>query len=399
AAGGPSGGAAEVAIDVAASPAGARVPGIGLTLAPGGERAPAATGARLRALGLEHVRVELREPERAAERLAEAADVAAAAGAALAVAVYLRETGDATVLADALRSQAERVTRLLVFARERPVTPASLVAAAREQLAGALPAARIATGGDAWFVELNRHRAELQAADGVAWSITPQVHGTDALTIVEALEAQADQVATARALAPGRDLLVGPVTLRAPYDATAPDAWEQALDPPPASVDPRQGDLFAAAWTAASLGQLAAAGATAATYYETSGPRGVLGAEGRGVLPCWHPLADAGGWRGWHVLPARSADPLAAQALVARGPDGALGALVANLRDEPATVRLDGWAVAHARVRTLDARTCESACADPVAFRGQAVEQPLDADGALRLTLEPYAVATVTGGA
>lgn len=384
-----------VAIDVAAEPAGAVVPGIGLVA---GATPVAAEEPRLRALGLEHVRVDLRLPERAPGQLALAATAAQAAGAALAVALHLNDADELDAYADLLAPHAAAIARLLVLDATAETSPGPLVAAARARLAAALPHPRFAGGTDLWFAQLNRGRPDRRAMDGVAWSITPQVHGSDELTIVETLSAQADQVASARAFAPGLDLLVGPVTLRPRYNPAAADARAQALDPPPASIDPRQGDLFAAAWTAGSLAQLAAAGATATTFFETSGPGGVL-VEGGGVLPCWHPLADAGACAGWDVLPSVSAEPLAAQALAVRDPaDASLRLLVANVRNVPTQVRLAGMPAGAARLRVLDASTRAEACTDPLAFRAGWRETATADDGSLTLELGAHAVATLLLG-
>lgn len=385
-----------VAIELAGASAGAIVPGLGVAAPPRDAPAMASDEPRLRALALEHVRVDLRAPEQAAAQLAAAADLAQAAGAALAVALHLSRAEELEAFAAALAPYADAVARLLAFDAVAETSRGPLVAAARARLATTLPAAQFAGGTDLWFAQLNRGRPDPAAMDAVAWSITPQVHGSDELTIVETLEAQADQVASARVFAPDLALLVGPITLRPRYNPAAADAAAQALDPPPVSIDPRQGDLFAAAWTAGSLAQLAAAGATALTYYETSGPRGVLTAADASVLPCWHPLADVGGWGGWEVLPVVCAEPLAAQALAVRDPSGATtGLLLANLRNAPTQVRLAGLPAGPARLRVLDAGTCAKACAEPLAFRARWDERPVAEDGSLTLRLDAYAVATL----
>ena len=385
-----------VALEVAAEPLGATMPRIGLALAP----EPLVGAAPLRELGLEHLRVDVREPCRAAaaELLARAAEAAAAADAELAVAVHVADAAELDVLADALATHARAIARVLVFERDGEASPGPLVAAARHRLAGRLPRARFAGGTDLWFAQLNRARPDVAAMDGVAWSVTPQVHGSDELTIVEGLAALSDQVATARAFAPGLELLVGPVTLRPRCNPAADDAREQALHPPPASIDPRQGELFAAAWTAGGIAQLAAAGADAVTWFETHGPRGAMDATGA-PLPCWHPLADACAWSGWEVLPVDNPEPLAVQLLAVRDPTGrATGLLLANLRAEPTAVELAGLPAADARLRVLDATTRATAYAEPRAFRACAAGQPL-VGGALRLTLAAHAVATVLVGA
>lgn len=380
-----------VAIEIGGEPAGSRVPGLGLYLA-GPAPSPPAAGSL--PAGLEHVRVDLRPTLDPAAVLAAGAAAATAAGAGLVVALHLHDAAELEALEEPLSLHADLVRRLLVFEQGAEASPGPLVAAARERLGAALPAARFAGGTDLWFTQINRVRPETAAMDAVAWSVTPQVHGFDALTVMESLAAQADQVASAGAIAPGLDVLVGPVTLRPRYNPAAADWAQQALEPPPESIDPRQDTLFAAAFTAGSLAQLAAAGADFVTSYEADGPRGVLGENGE-VLPCWHPIADVAGWAGWSVLPVGSPRPLAVQALAVRDPDGGgTGIVVANLRDERTPVRLAGVPAGEAVIRVLDAATRAVACSDAAGFRS-ALRPAAVVDGSLALDLDAHAVATI----
>ena len=275
------------------------IPRLGLCWRPG---APPAIGR----LGLHHVRVDLRRPETVADELAAAAAFARSAECVLIVAVHtpLADTGPLAVHGDV-------ISHLLAFAD-----------------VGEVPAGpRIVGGTDDWFVELNRARPDPAGLDGLAWSVTPQVHAGDELTMVEGLAAQTDQLTCARAFAPSLPPLVGPITLRPRYG--------------PDPIDPRQGSAFAAAWTAGSVAAQAAGGAWSATYFETHGPGGVL--DGERTFPVFDVLADACRWQGWTRLRSTSSAPLAAQLLAVRadGSDAREGWLI-NLRDRPTRVRVNG---------------------------------------------------------
>ena len=275
------------------------IPRLGLCWRPG---APPAIGR----LGPHHVRVDLRRPGTVAGELAAAAAFARSAGCALIVAVHapLPDT-------DALALHGDVISHLLAFAD-----------------VGAVPAGvRVVGGTDDWFVELNRARPDPAGLDGLAWSVTPQVHAGDEPTMVEGLAAQTDQLTCARAFAPSLPLLVGPITLRPRYG--------------PDPIDPRQGSAFAAAWTAGSVAAQAAGGAWSATYFETHGPGGVL--DGERTFPVFDVLADACRWQGWTRLRSTSSAPLAAQ-LLAVHPDGsdAREGWLINLRDRPTRVRVNG---------------------------------------------------------
>jgi hypothetical protein len=86
------------------------------------------------------------------------------------------------------------------------------------------------------------------AIDLAAYSINPQVHAFDNLTLVENLEPQADTLATARTFLGGKPVAVSPVTLRprfnplpaGPYPGPPPPPqWPPPPpDPPPPPPPP-----------------------------------------------------------------------------------------------------------------------------------------------------------------
>lgn len=113
--------------------------------------------------------------------------------------------------------------------------------------------------------------------DAVTFTINPQVHAFDNLSLVETISAQTDVVRSARAMVGNRPLVVGPITLRMQWNPNATSvAAPPGLHELPPSVDPRQLSLFAAAWTVGSLKRMADEGVDAATYFELAGWRGLL---------------------------------------------------------------------------------------------------------------------------
>lgn len=312
--------------------------------------------ASLGSLGLEHIRVDLRGPGDRAARLTAAAAAADRIGAQLAPALFLAgEDAELQAVAGALAGLDRPPARILVFPRDAPCERGALTARLREALGDRLESVPIVGGTDVWFVDLNRARPAPDSMDGVAWSITPGVHAYDDLTLVEGLEAQGDQVRTARGFAPGLQLVVGPVTLRPRYNPNARDAREQALTPTPASTDPRQAEMLAAAWTVGSLRSLGEAGVTAVTYFEATGPRGLMSPDGSSAFPVWHVLATAGAWTGAPIFSAESEQPLAVQSLAVGEPGGdrVTALLVANQSDRLQRVRLGPLPWTTARVRAL----------------------------------------------
>jgi hypothetical protein len=236
---------------------------------------------------------------------------------------------------------------------------------------------KIGGGTDAWFVDLNRARPEVGSMEALAWSITPQVHSYDSLTMFEGIAAQGDQVRTARGFAAGLELTIGPVSLRPRYNPNAGDAREQALRPPAASVDPRQQDGLAAAWTLGSLATLAMAGADVVTYFEATGPRGLMSATTGDPYPVWKIVSKVAAWTGRSVFAVGSSDPLGALALAVGscGTRTASTVVIANLREHPQMVVVHGEGLTEARI---------------IALAGDSPTQALSTNR--QLELGPYAV-------
>ena len=75
-----------------------------------------------------------------------------------------------------------------------------LVGLVRDALAGSLPGALFAGGTEIYFTEVNRSRPDHSMWDALCFSITPQIHAFTDTDIVENLDAQAENVRSARAI-------------------------------------------------------------------------------------------------------------------------------------------------------------------------------------------------------
>jgi len=383
------------AVDVElGEPLGHAMPQVGTTAGPTSRPLSRREEIGLRALGLGHLRVDLDldGEAAAAETLRMRAAEASAAHTALEVALFASEAtaGRAGELLGQTGGDA-RLARVLVFGKGEEVTPAPLVRAVRRSLVAAGVTAPVGGGTDLWFAEINRDPPDPSALDFLSFSITPQVHAFDDMSVVENLAVQADVVRAAQALAPGLPIVVSSVTLRPRNSAV--------------TVDPRQQSLFCATWTAGSIGYLAQAGVAAATYYEAIGARGVMEEEPDGsaggetprrpgvVFPVYHVLAAAAALGAAAPRLTVSSDPRRATALAATTGTGT-DLLVANVRPKPQRVRVRNVEGPTAQIRLLDTGTARDAMIDPVAFAdGQGMQSP--ARGELELELGPYAVAFV----
>jgi hypothetical protein len=299
---------------------------------------------RLRDLNLSHLRVDLSEAEAAADvspAALSAVDDGKALGVPLEVALHLRPPDKKA--GDAGKSLAQRVapilkeagvTRFIVYEVGRPVASPEAVAAVKKDVARLFPGAPVGPGTVGNFVDVNRNRPRAGEAALLAWPLNPQMHATDDLTIVENLPAHCDTVCSVRQFAPDAMTAVGPVTLHRRPDPFAAGGGKAGVIVAP---DPRQKADFGAAWTLGSIKFLAEAGAYSVTYYQATGPFGLM--DGPELFPVYHVLADVGEFAGGEVLATETTEPHWLAALTLRRGER-LRVLVANLFWQPQSVRL-----------------------------------------------------------
>ncbi len=381
-----SGGPRELRIETSqAKPV--KLPAIGLGFAADQPPLTAIEVARLRALRLAHLRVDVRASE-------PGWDQALAAASRIAPVEVALLDGELRLIAS--QAPAARVTRWLLFAQ-------SQAAEARQHLRGA----PIAIGTNEYFTELNRDRPKPELLDGTCYSINPQVHAFDNRSLVENLEPQGETVRSAHRFLAGKPVHVSPVTLRPRFNPQAKGASDPtAAGRLPSRIDARQMSLFGAVWTLGSIKYLAESGAASMTYYQTHGWAGVMEtASGSpmpelfpsipgAVFPLYHVLADVGDFAGGTVQPLTSNDPLETCALALDSGRGRRRVLVANLTDQPRIVTMDGgWLGLQARLATLDEHDCEDAMRQPERFRSRVASLVEAAsDGRYRLAMLPYSI-------
>jgi hypothetical protein len=144
-------------------------------------------------------------------------------------------------------------------------------------LKDAFPGVMICCGTNANFAQLNRNRPESLNADLICYSIHPQEHASDNKTLVENLQAQGYTADSARNFADGKGIWISPVNIQRRFNANIENfetPFEGNEFPP--QVDSRLMSLFGACWTAGSMKYLFEAGIKGATFFETTGERGVF---------------------------------------------------------------------------------------------------------------------------
>ena len=360
----------------------------------------------LRAVAPDHLRVELRAVD-GADSLTSAVAACHLLGTRLEVAVFLGEdpAADLEPMAAALRGAP--VERFLVFREGSKCSDGHLVQTARARLAQGHPRARFFGGTNLYFAELNRTRPDPQGMDGLVFTITPQVHDGDDMSLMENFRVQEDAVRTALSFAgAGRAVAVSPVTLKARFNPFANRPL--AVDPTqlPLPVDPRQAALFGAAWTVGSVKSLIEGGVGAVTYYETIGWRGLIETASGSAVPARFPsqpgmifpvywvFRDLSGWRSATVLSCESSDPQQVTGLALRH-QGRTRVLLANLTPDPQEVALTPGSLGEeATVSLIDRGSYDVAHSDVASLRRTTPPVSMRAPRP-RLTLNPYAVACV----
>lgn len=388
-----------------------RLPHMGLGVATHDVEFSPADTELLGGLHLDHLRADLHlsNPDCFAH-LARAEQECSALGCGLELALFLTGNVPHELLGlESRLSLTVPVSRVLVFHEQEQTTSQHWVQQVRDRIALHLPGVPIGGGTNLYFAELNRSRPDTDGLDAVAYSINPQVHASDERSLVENIEAQRDTVTSARTFCGSLPLVVSPVTLKPRFnpDAVGPEPAPRPGELPSA-VDARQMSLFAAAWTVASIKQLAEGGAASVTYYETTGWRGIKETDGGSpnpelflsspglVFPVYHVFADLAGLKTAELIACSSTDPLRLQGLALS--DGAnIHLLIANLTSQTQSCAIDGINGDGALVRSLDASTVSHATAQPLQFRSQLSWTPLSGPK-LRLPLAPYSVTTIVTG-
>jgi hypothetical protein len=404
-AGGKGRGGGEIRVGAAT---GRRVPSIGLGCSDPAAPLSGRATALLRAIAPAHLRVDIHlAADDLGPMLAAAAGLVRELGCALELAIFLPGTGTAAAvdrLRDGVAGARPPLARVLAFSETEESSSAATVDAVRRAVGAAGPVPVIG-GTNVYFNELNRHRVPLGRADGLAWSVNPQIHAFDELSLTENLQAQPDTAATARSFAPGARLFVTPVTLRPRFNAVATTDDELPSRGLPWQVDPRQPSLFAAVWTLGSVAALSGAGVDGLTYYDAVGPRGVIESpEGSPdaeafrsrpdtAYPLALVLADLCGLEGAEIRHVAGLDPAGLTALAVSG-DGGTVVMLGNLtRDtQQVRVRVPADTAGRVRLRLLDQHTVERATMDPQGFLRGGEERAVRG-GTANVTLNPYGVA------
>ena len=385
------------------------LPKIGLDEASHGHPLNQKEMTRLRALNLSHQRINLHLSDSDHEKkLRKSSTEAYKLGINLETALFISNNAEAELqeFVKLLEQIKPPIATWLIFHKEEISTSEKWILLARKYLQNYDYNIKIGSGTNVFFADLNRSTTPIQVMDLVGYSINPQVHAFDNLSLIETLAAQAETVKSSRYLFNNKPIAVTPVTLQMRFNpnATAPES-ELESGQLPSQVDVRQMSLFGAGWTVGSLKYLCESETHSLTYYETTGWRGVMETEYgspvpekfyslRGaVFPLYHVFADIGEFAGGQIMTTSSSNPLKITGLAIHK-KGRTRVVLANLvsKIQQLTVHNLSGSV---YIRHLNESNVEQAMQSPEAFRAQNILKQLTVKGSLKLELLPYALVCI----
>ncbi len=155
----------------------------------------------------------------------------------------------------------EKIYSVALLSTEEFVLPDGVLGELTVILRGFLPAVRIGAGTDANFAQLNRNRPETCLLDFIFYSIQPQEHASDRLSLIENIMGQYDTVQTAKHFGNGKSIDISALSFFRRFNANV--AVTASKEP---MVDYEfRGTPFEAAWFIGALHQLVVAGVHAVT--------------------------------------------------------------------------------------------------------------------------------------
>ncbi len=304
-----------------------KLPQIGFGMAPGDQQLSASEVKRLQALRPAHVRVDLQlYGSDWKQQLNRAAEASRSLSSKLECALFVNDDASSQLAAVAPELAKTSLARVLVFHAKENSTQPKWIELARKHLPSG---STLGAGTNIYFTELNRERPPVDMLDAVCYSINPQVHAFDDASIMENLDGQAHTVRSARKIIGSKWLAVTPVTLRPRFN---PNGGSD----PSARIDPRQKTPTGAAWTLGSYKYLAETGADSVTYYELTGPAGLL--DGDTVFPLYNVFRQVAEFAGGEVIPLQSSNPLAVESMLVKK-DGKQRLFIANVTGKPQEFR------------------------------------------------------------
>jgi hypothetical protein len=318
-------------VQVSSSSFSHQLPDIGISIGTKQSLTPEASE-KLSLLYLSHIRIDL-DPgnDDFISDIEAASDICTRLTVPSELALHLTSIQDSELdmIFRALRTSQIPVRRFIIYKKDETTTSAETILAMKPFLKSYAPAAEICSGTDGYFVNINRSHPPANILDTVCYSATPQVHTFDNDSIMENLPGFAETLRSAHLFLCNAQPVISPITLR---PRLRPDLPEKA-----GGYDSRQKGLFCAAWTLGNLMYCIEGGVHSLTYFEASGPGGLMPQDGNSVYPVYHVFAALGEMTGAGVQSCLCSDNYKISCLVLKRSITTV-LLLANLTDSPQQV-------------------------------------------------------------
>ncbi len=294
---------------------------------------------------------------------------------------------------------------IILYHKNEKSTPDYLTDALGPLLKEVFPGVRIAVGTNANFAELNRNRPETAQNDYLCYSIHPQEHASDNLTLTENLRGQGYTVRSAMDFSMGKGIWISTVNLQRRFNANVSNfELPRAEDSFPPQADSRIMSLYGACWTVGSLKYLCESGVKGITFYETVGERGIIQGDFNSrwpddfpskkgmIFPVFFIFKYLTGIRDMKVVKSFSSNPLNVDCLSLT--DGKkIKILLVNYTSEIQTVILNGCN-GILTTRELTAQNYSEAASNYL-WTGEDTEKSFDYREALKI--KPFSVSFIEG--
>ena len=261
------------------------------------------------------------------------------------LAIHVGEDADGalTRLAELLASHAPE--SVFVFDLLSPSTTPRVMAAVGRTLQPVLPpGTRLYVGTDDNFTELNRNRVLPSGlgADGVSFSLNPQIHDSSERAILETAEAIPAIIDTARDFSSPAAIAISPLVFKARRNIYAPGRTINRLGRDEDYVDERHGGMFSAVWLISTVHALVHSRVERMTLGEIVGPSGLITAH-QVATKTRSPLAELVRWLTVQEKGAPVGLDSAGEIVGLLGADASgVSCVVANTSNRPATVTVQG---------------------------------------------------------
>ncbi len=269
----------------------------------------------IRELRLTHYRIDLQpSSEQFAADFSREYENAYALGLPLEVALHLTEKFADEIEAFSVICQQNKVRlKKVILLRDGALVTSQDIIDRVTSLKETFPRVQFGGGTDYNFTEINRNHFQADNLDFISFSMDPQEHATDDLTILENAASLEFLVASTKSIYGSKmPVQVSPLTLLRRFNPYATNPADLVVAEA-RRVDPRQKDVLTSLWTLGAICSLAKGSASSTTLYQTVGNQGVIDKDCN-PYPVYDTIRILSPFQGRAIEVLSSRDPLSVTA-------------------------------------------------------------------------------------